>query len=424
MERFEPAVSDYGRLEFPVFNSETITSATGCPITFNYLNRGNKPVCRLSLVWKTGGPDCPIAASKVMARSIRDGAKGFSNSRIDNILDFNGAYLTGTRTNDRIIVNVVALSHRLKPILPILKAIVSAPTFPSQRVNFVKELLADNQRLLDKKVDYIALGKIFQLILGADHPRARILTPEDFLGIKRRDIFSAFESEIKGTTPEIWLSGALDNEVIDAVRDLTAGLAIEPTDAKVNANRYEVHAPQKADIEVPQAKQAAVIMGKVVPDHPQSDLNLLRIAAMALGGHFRSRLNGTVREKLGLTYGIYSYISYNPDGAVCLINAQTSRENVDRLIAATQAEIERLITDPLSDEEILDVRRQIMSSLATMLDTPVMLMENYINLSTNGQDLSFMYDYEDKALNLKASDIVGIAERYLQPTDFSIAVAG
>lgn len=82
-----------------------------------------------------------------------------------------------------------------------------------------------------------------------------------------------------------------------------------------------------------------------------------------LGGGMSSRLFQTVREKMGLAYTVYSYISSYTEGSILYIYAGINPANVGKAQEAIFKAVEDFRRDKFTKEEFLREKEQLKSSL-------------------------------------------------------------
>jgi predicted Zn-dependent peptidase len=97
-----------------------------------------------------------------------------------------------------------------------------------------------------------------------------------------------------------------------------------------------------------------------------------RYAAYALntlmGGGVSSRLFQEVRERRGLAYTIYSYLSSYSDGGTFTIYAATRPREAARVVDLVGREIRRLCTKGVGDEELERTKNQMKGNLMLSLE--------------------------------------------------------
>jgi len=87
-----------------------------------------------------------------------------------------------------------------------------------------------------------------------------------------------------------------------------------------------------------------------------------------LGGSVSSRLFQEVREKRGLAYSIYSYLSSYSDGGTLTIYAATRPREAARVAELISREVRRLRTAGVGREELARTKNQMKGSLMLSLE--------------------------------------------------------
>lgn len=98
----------------------------------------------------------------------------------------------------------------------------------------------------------------------------------------------------------------------------------------------------------------------------------------ALGGGISSRLFQEVREKRGLAYSVYSFLSSYLDSGMWGIYAGTSPENADEVVEISINELKKL-TDTISEEEVDRARTQLKGNIILGLESTSRRMQNIAN---------------------------------------------
>jgi predicted Zn-dependent peptidase len=88
-----------------------------------------------------------------------------------------------------------------------------------------------------------------------------------------------------------------------------------------------------------------------------------------LGGSVSSRLFQEVREKRGLVYSIYSFLSTYSDGGMITIYAGTRPREVERVIQQVQRELKRMRSNGVEAKDLARVKNQMKGSLMLSLES-------------------------------------------------------
>jgi len=182
------------------------------------------------------------------------------------------------------------------------------------------------------------------------------------------------------------------------------------------------------DIETPE-KANAFFFGrqqfKCDPDH--KDHPSLVMGFYLLGTGFQSRLVKRIREKDGLSYGVGGNFEAHPISKVGTFNAMAiyAPENRDKLEQAFREEIEKIVTEGFSEEEVaegikswLDMRQLNQRSQDTFIVRRLSLYMEW------GKDLYWDKKLEEDVSKLTAADVNKAMKKYLDINQINIAKAG
>lgn len=88
-----------------------------------------------------------------------------------------------------------------------------------------------------------------------------------------------------------------------------------------------------------------------------------------LGGSVSSRLFQEVREKRGLVYSIYSFLSTYSDGGMTTVYAGTRPKEVERVVEVVCRELKKLRTNGIDAKDLARVKNQMKGSLMLSLES-------------------------------------------------------
>ena len=88
-----------------------------------------------------------------------------------------------------------------------------------------------------------------------------------------------------------------------------------------------------------------------------------------LGGSMSSRLFQEVREKAGLAYSIYSYLTSHSDTGALVISSGTTPEKFPEVVSIIFRELSKLKTEPPSEEELASARTQLKGNILLSLES-------------------------------------------------------
>lgn len=181
-------------------------------------------------------------------------------------------------------------------------------------------------------------------------------------------------------------------------------------------------------IETPDKANAFFVAGlgmEMRDDNP--DYPALVLGNYMLGGGFlNSRLATRIRQKEGLSYGVGSQFFAGPLDNVGTFNAFAiyAPENVVKLEAAFKDEIQKVITDGFTAEEVAAAKSGWTQGQSVTRAQDNSLASTLNNYQFINRDMKWVENYEKQVNALTVDQINAAMKKYLKPDMISIIKAG
>ena len=428
MKRVAPKIGPFTTLNFT--KPEIVVGhnvSTLQPINLNFIKNSNYDLIRITILWKKDWDNIVNqTADNIMSESLREGTRHLCRQQIDTILDLNGAWTKFSDSPNHFELNIFCLKTRIQQILPVIKSIIEEPIFPEDRINKIIERKISEIKIRDLRTSFHAIHGLKCLIMGKQHPRAYRVTENDLIRLTSDDIEKSFQNNISSVRPDMWIAGNIDKNTITTIKDFAESLKItqKQRDQSHKVIFFNPENERHLHIDVPDSKQNAVAIGIKLPHHNHPDFDYLNLAITLLGGFFGSRLNRNIREEKGLTYGIQAMPLITPDGDICFISSQTTPDKMLTLINETKNELRSLSSKPITDTELDVLKRNTMTKLANIMDSPFSLMDFYIQLNTNGYNDNYLEQYQNTITHTNENILKEVSHKYLNPDDMYYVTAG
>lgn len=413
-----PPVYTAGNIELPA--PHTHTADNGIPL--KWIDGGSQEVNQLTLIWTGGQDEAPSAeVAQIMAALLREGTHSMSGAAISEAIDFNGALLRAATDSHHTILSLTTLNSKTLGVLPIVSDVITDPSFPEQAFTAHRDMAEQNFRLSQTKVMTVCNRGIAPLVKGPDHPQARVPEASDIAAISREEIIDNYRGVVTPRTCRAYLSGKITPAILDGYTRMIGGLGGEARGMAKTVVPYQPMEPQRVDLKLAGARQAAVEMAIPAPARSHPDYIPLRFTVMALGGYFGSRLMKNIREDKGYTYGIGAYLLGSAEGSYIDISAQTDKTYVDLVIEETAKEMRALASAPMGEEEMTRLRQHISSTLLEILDSPFSIMDHYRVADTVGLPDGYFRQQTEWMRGLTPEIIMETAAKYLRPELLRVA---
>ena len=288
-----------------------------------------------------------------------------------------GAFSAVSCDLDSCVASLDALNDQLTPTLRLFGSIVQEPAFSTKDIERVRgQWLAGIAQEKTQPVG-LALRLLPPLLYGPDHaygiPFTGSGTAEAIGSLQQADL-RAFQQR--------WLRP--DNAHILVVGDTTLGQIMplleqvfghwHTSGPKAPAKNLATVTPAPQGrlfvVDRPGAPQSLLLAGMLAPPSTVPEDLSLRLANMAFGGSFLSRLNMNLREDKHWAYGARSILPDAQGQRPLLIYAPVQSDKTAEAAAEVRKELEALLgTRPLEDQEIARAKQRQIRSLPGKYET-------------------------------------------------------
>lgn len=376
-----------------------------------------------------GGGACeasPMEVASAVAVMRSRGTTGHNAAQIAHEVDINGSWTGSTSGPHFSTSTIFALDQKAAAVLPIFAETLFAPTFPDKELDTEKKRLASRLQINMTTVGYQVSAASGRLTFGAGHPLARVMSPAGYLALSRDELVDFQRRYARPADITLFAVGNVTAERERFLNSIFGSFDAEPADREPLNIKPFAPAPGGTveKVEVADAAQSAVTI--TLPGLPRThpDYLALRLAVMALGGYFGSRLSQNIREDKGMTYGITAGLLGYREGGVVQISTRCDASYVDAVIEETFREIDRMGTEIMAPEEMARMRQAEIASLIETTDSPFSTMDFYQTLLTHDLPDDYFSERCKTAQSITADEIRECAARYLRSSDALTAVAG
>jgi predicted Zn-dependent peptidase len=150
----------------------------------------------------------------------------------------------------------------------------------------------------------------------------------------------------------------------------------------------------------------------------------MQVVAAVLGGYFGSRLMQNLREEHGYTYGVMAaMVNFEREGYLA-IATQVAREHREDALREIYAEIERLRTELISEDELQMVKNVMIGEILRILDGPFGIADVTIENIMCGMDNSATEQSVEAIFAITPEQVRALAHKYLRRDDLIEVVVG
>jgi zinc protease len=326
--------------------------------------------------------------------------------------------------DDAVSISARFLTENQDEALALLRDAITDPRFDQSAIDRVKAQIVSGIRSDAQDPDSI-VGAEFDSMVFGDHPYGSAIegTEESVAALTQDDLFEAHQGAL-----------ARDQVYVGAAGDVSPDELAQMLD-KLLGDLPETGAPQPADVDV--ATEAGVT---VVPfDVPQSVAifgheGLARddpdfFAAYVLneilgGGGFEARLMEEVREKRGLTYGVYSYLVPKDHAALYLGRVSSANDRIAEAIEVIRDEWRKMAENGVTEEELESAKTYLTGAYPLRFDGNGPIANILVGMQMDDLPVDYVNTRNDKVEAITMEDINRVAARVLKPEVLRFVVVG
>jgi len=399
--------------------AESINLSNGIPV--HIIDAGKHDIIRIEIVLKSGKWfENNNGVANFTSQMLLEGTSKRSSKELASIFEYHGAHVNVNSGIDYNILTIYVIRSKFDEIIGIIKECILNSTFPEDELSILKDIERQQLRINNEKNSYVAGKEIRRLLYGEDHPYGRALELEDFDRLSQKLINQYYKKSLLNGI-EIIISGQISGkliEILEVFNDLPLVDAKEIKHKIVESDCTDIQIQKKDSL------QSSLRLGFRTISKTHNDFPALTILNELFGGFFGSRLMKNIREEKGYTYGIHSSIVSHLHDSFWVVGTDVKKEFVDDTIDQIYFEADRLRDDLIETEELTVVKNYLLGNFISSFETSFALADKFKNIYFFGQDYSYYDKYIDKINAITPLEIQGLANKYLNKSEFSLVVVG
>ena len=402
------------------------TTAEGARVLF--VAAHELPMFDLRLTFAAGSSqdgDTPGLATLTNAM-LNEGIAGQDTTAIASGFERLGASFGNGAYRDMAVASLRCLSaaEQRDPALALFAQVVGAPTFPAAPLARVKNQLLAGFELQKQNPGKLASIALFHQLYGS-HPYAQPSdgTPQSVAKIDRAQLAAFHARAYAAGNAVIALVGDLSRSEAEAIAaEVSAALPKGPALPRIAQPEEPKAGP--SHIEFP-SNQTHLLLAQLGVDRRAPDYAALMLGNQILGGGgFGTRLMEEVREKRGLTYGVYSGFSAMQARGPFMINLQTRAELSEGTLKLVQDILRDYLANGPTQKELDDAKREMVGSFPLTTASNADIVGQLGSMGFYDLPLTYLDDFMSEVQDLTVEQVKAAMARHLDVDKLVIVTAG
>jgi zinc protease len=268
-------------------------------------------------------------------------------------------------------------------------------------------------------------GRTFDQLAFADHPYAtsRDGTLDSVTGLTRDDLVNAKDAVMARDRLFVGAVGDITPDELGVLLDdLLGGLPAVGADMPARADYLLSGGVTVVPFDTP---QSVVTFGLEGIERDDDDFFAAYLMNTILGGSGRqSRLMEEVREKRGLTYGVYSYLVPMDYAAIYMGRVASANDRVAQAIDVIRNEWIKLAENGVTAAELDGAKTYLTGAYPLRFDGNGPIANIMVGMQMQGLPIDYIATRNDKVNAVTLEDIAQVAKRLVRPDDLHFVVVG
>ena len=407
-------------------NIQTWQTAEGAKVLF--VEARELPMFDLQLTFAAGSShdDGVAGLASLTNAMLNEGVPGKDVSAIAAGFEDLGADFGNGAFRDMAIASLRSLSaaEQREPAVQLFTQVLGQPTFPDDSLARIKNQMLAGFEFQKQNPGKLASLALFERLYGS-HPYAHPSdgTAESVPAISREQLQAFHAKAYTAQNAVIALVGDLSRSDAEALASQVSA-ALPKGPALPRIAQPEAPEPGRQHIEFP-SKQTHLMIAQLGIDRRDPDYAALYLGNRVFGGGgFGTRLMTEVREKRGLTYGVYSGFSAMQARGPFMINLQTRAELSDGTLQLIKDMLTEFVSNGPTADELNNAKRELAGSFPLSTASNADIVGQLGSMGFYDLPLSHLEDFMRDVQALSVEQVKAAMAKHLNPEALVIVTAG
>jgi len=412
--------------DFPEVTSTALPNGLGLRVA----RMTQLPLVTMSVVLRGGEvilPDSLAGLAVLTGSALEGGTEKRSGPELAEAFEDIGSGLSVQTGWDSTTLSLTCLADRKEEAMGLLAETLLEPAFPLQEVDRLKNqrLASIRQRMMDPGSLADDSAAHFFFSDAVPYHRLQAGTRESVESVGPAEIREYWEERFRPSGGGLVVVGDVDvGEVEGLARSFFGGWKGAPEKPEPFTADPRSRERRIIVVDRPGAVQSEIRIGQVGVSRSSRYYFPLQIFNTVLGGAFTSRLMLNLREEKGFTYGIRSRFSFRSQEGPFVISMAVATEVTAPAVKEAMSELQGLIQDGPTSEELGRSRDFISGVFPLRLETTGQVAARIAELLVYDLPDQFFSTYRNEIRAVTAQATREAGQAVLRPRELVVVVVG
>lgn len=389
------------------------------------------PIITIDFAFRGAGaitdPQGKDGLGQLVSNTIDEGAGERDANAFQRDLQNHAIELHFRNSRDHFYGQLKTIKRHMHLAFAMTKDALTAPHFSDEALNRMRHANITRVRSSVANPEWLA-ARLMNDIYYGDHPYARNSggTISGLNAVTAQDMHDFVKTYLTLDRLVVAVAGDIEADELAVHIDAIFGDLPQGSDGDMTVIG-DVVPPSQPIERAFETNSPQSVVSMTWPTFPKSDPDYyaLRVMNHLLGaGGFASYLMEEVREKRGLTYGIYSQLIAMQYANHLTIESAASPENIEPMQQAIQDVLMMLKTEITDAELLSDAKNYLIGSLPLQFSSTQSLSRTALNMQMDHMPIDYLDHWADNIRKVNAQHIQKIANRIFARDAAAVAIAG
>ncbi|MBF0188119.1 MAG: insulinase family protein [Magnetococcales bacterium] len=402
--------------------AERFTTDFGLEV-FLITSRAN-PMLEVQLLMAGGSETDPVGLdglSSMTATMMGEGAGDLKADTFKEKLEFHGIVLGADASRDVTTIAMRTLSRHRNTAFSMMSEMVFRPRFDADSYERIQQQVTSGLIQRREKPGVRAIQALYRLLFRNHpygHPAAG--TPATVSQITSDHLKKRHRQWLNPDRMTLAVAGDIDRLALQRVLDTHFKpfmLSLPSKQSDTTLLRYPLDVlDEQATLHLAMdLPQTTIRLGFPGIARNDEDRYAVTVMSQILGGAgITSRLTEVLREKRGLTYGVYAYHLPFSDAGVFVISMKTKTKSAGEALSLLNTEVNRIQNERVSEEELQSAIDYLTGSFPIRQEGLRSQAVTWGRIGLFDYPLDYLANWVNRISQVSREDVLRVAQRILQ----------
>lgn len=296
------------------------------------------------------------------------GTKNRSCDEIKTAIEGVGGSFNGFTSTEGTCYWIKILDKYIELSFDVLSDMIKNPLLKEEDIEKERNVIIEEINMYrDIPARYV--HELFDNLIFGNHPLGMPIsgTPETLSRIKREDLIEYIKTKYTGENIVVSVCGKFEEKKLKRIFDNFFNDIERKKENEFEKWEGKSKGP-KVKLLIKETEQTHISLGGFAYSFEDKRKYPLSILNIIVGGNMSSRLFNKIREELGLTYEIRSFLRHYKDTGIYNISAGISPLNLEKGLSEIIKELKKIKNEGISDDEFERGKRFLISQFLMGLE--------------------------------------------------------